>query len=129
MKCTWHLCENQAVDYNGKGKFCCQKCKNKYYVDKRRKDLKKQAIDYKGGICVCCGYQKSCWALDFHHIDPSKKDFGISKSGHTKSWDRIKQELDKCILVCKNCHAEIHHGVRELPRLDLNQEKHINSVP
>ena len=64
------------------------------------------AIEYKGGKCVGCGYNKSIWALDFHHLDPSKKDF--SMGGGYKPFERIKEELDKCILVCKNCHAEIH---------------------
>lgn len=51
-------------------------------------------------------------ALEFHHKD-GEKDFGIAAKGHTKSWERIKEELDKCVLVCSNCHKEIHGDVAE----------------
>lgn len=112
MKCAWHLCLEEAVLYNNRGKFCSKQCKNKYYVDKRRKNLKQESIAYKGGSCQCCGYNRSHWALEFHHLDPKEKDFHLSKGGHTRSWDKIKEELNKCILVCSNCHAEIHAGVR-----------------
>jgi 5-methylcytosine-specific restriction endonuclease McrA len=75
-------------------------------VSNRRKAIRSQAIKYKGGECCVCGYNKCNDALDFHHI--SGKDFGLSKSGMTRSWGKTKQELDKCILVCANCHREIH---------------------
>lgn len=70
--------------------------------------LKVKAIEYKGGACQKCGYNKYIGALEFHHLDPAQKDFGISEKGHTRSWEKIKNELDKCILVCANCHREIH---------------------
>lgn len=77
-------------------------------VQKRRKKIKQMAIDYKGGCCEKCGYNKCNEALEFHHLDPSKKDFGISSNGHCNSWEKVKKELDKCIMVCANCHREIH---------------------
>jgi predicted HNH restriction endonuclease len=49
--------------------------------------------------------------LDFHHVDSTKKEFGIGNSGYTRSWEKVKKELDKCILVCANCHREIHEGL------------------
>lgn len=67
------------------------------------------AVDYKGGNCSICGYANCIGSLQFHHLDPSEKDFNISHDGHTKSWDKIKTELDKCILVCANCHGELHY--------------------
>ena len=82
-------------------------------VTKRRKKLREMAVEYKGGKCVFCGYAKDIVALDFHHLDESRKDFGLSQRGLTRSWERIKQELDKCILVCANCHREIHSGSRK----------------
>jgi hypothetical protein len=85
----------------------CRKC-NVEAVSKRRKDIKTMALDYKGGKCEICSYDKCITSLDFHHLDPSQKDFGISHKGHTRSWEKVKVELDKCILVCKNCHGEIH---------------------
>jgi 5-methylcytosine-specific restriction endonuclease McrA len=77
-------------------------------VSKRRKLLKEKAISYLGGKCTSCGYSKCADALEFHHIDPTQKDFGISYKGVTRSWEKIKNELDKCMLVCSNCHKEIH---------------------
>jgi transposase len=78
---------------------------------KERKELKNKAIEYKGGKCEKCGYCKCSEAMEFHHLNPEEKDFGIG--GHTKSWNVIKKELDKCILVCANCHREIHEKLKE----------------
>lgn len=64
-------------------------------------------IAYKGGKCERCGYDKSSRALEFHHLNPSEKDFGISKV-LTRSIQSLKEEADKCVLLCSNCHAEIH---------------------
>lgn len=84
-------------------------------VAKRRKKLKEMAIAYKGGKCCLCGYSKCKSALDFHHINDNDKSFGLSVRGLTRSWGRTKQELDKCVLVCANCHREIHEGITQLP--------------
>jgi 5-methylcytosine-specific restriction endonuclease McrA len=110
MKCLWHLCSNEAKDRRN-GKFCCYRCKNRYYVNKRRKDLKKELVKYKGGQCEKCGYDKCVDALDFHHLDPTVKEFGLSQRGLTRSLEKLKQEADKCILVCANCHREIHSNI------------------
>ncbi|MCL5784001.1 MAG: HNH endonuclease [Patescibacteria group bacterium] len=85
-------------------------------VTKRRKRLKDLAIQYKGGKCIFCGYSKYNGALDFHHIDESSKEFGLSVRGLTRSWDKILLEIDKCILVCANCHREIHAGILQVPQ-------------
>jgi len=87
----------------------------KQAVAKRRLILRRQAIAYRGGQCAICGYKKSLQALEFHHLDSGQKDFGISAKGYTRSWDRVKKELDKCVLLCANCHREIHDGVTQLP--------------
>jgi len=71
----------------------------------RRTKLK--LIEYKGGKCERCGYCKKCSrAYHFHHTDPSQKDFSVSQK--TWSFERLKLEVDKCLLVCSNCHAELH---------------------
>lgn len=80
-------------------------------VDKRRKMIKAMAITYKGNKCVFCHYDRCTGALEFHHLDPKEKDFGLGANGLTRSWERTQKELDKCILVCSNCHKEIHAGL------------------
>ena len=75
----------------------------------RRRALRDQAIAYKGGRCNICGYNKCPSAFDFHHLDPMEKDFTISS--HMTSWERIKKELDKCVLLCATCHREVHDGL------------------
>ncbi len=97
----------------------CKKCmydssKNYLY------ELKIKCILYKGGKCERCYYDKCVRSMHFHHVDPSLKEFSISdrnpntnKNG-TKKWDSVKKELDKCILLCSNCHYEIHEELNKL---------------
>ena len=92
------------------GRYRCASCRVDA-VQKRRNKVKKLAVDYKGGKCSKCGYEKCIAALEFHHVEPQHKDFSISKDGSTRSWEKIKNEIDKCILVCANCHREIHSQV------------------
>jgi len=72
-----------------------------------RQRNKIRLIEYKGGKCVLCGYNKPVpRAYAFHHRYPNEKDFNIS----TKNWsfEALKREVDKCDLLCQNCHAEVH---------------------
>ena len=84
-------------------------------VQKRRRKIREKAIDYKGGHCQVCGYSNCMEALEFHHLQSNGKDFGISDKGYTRSWLKIAEELDKCVLLCANCHREVHSGL-QLPR-------------
>jgi len=84
-------------------------------VDKRRKKIRTMSIDYKGGCCAICGYNKCANALEFHHKNSDTKDFGISAKGYTRSWEKVKAELDKCVLLCANCHRELHDGKTQPP--------------
>lgn len=77
----------------------------------RRRKLKEKAIAYKGGKCMLCQYDRCNAALEFHHKDRRTKAFGLSRNGIIRSWDSIREELDKCILVCANCHREIEAGI------------------
>ena len=92
--------------------------KNKKIITKKeaviswRKRLKIKLINYKGGKCQICGYNRCINALEFHHLNPNEKDFQIS--GISKSFETMKKEVDKCILVCANCHREIHAGLINL---------------
>lgn len=81
-------------------------------VKKRRKKVRQMAIAYLGGRCSRCGYARCSEAMEFHHRDSSKKDFGISSRGYTRSWKRVREELDKCLLLCANCHREIHANLQ-----------------
>lgn len=83
-------------------------------VTKRRRKIKLMAIEYKGGKCNICGYKKCVSALDLHHYKGVKK-YNIGNKGYQRSWAEVKTELDKCILVCSNCHREIHEGLIKLP--------------
>ncbi|UCG34896.1 MAG: hypothetical protein JSW17_05235 [Candidatus Omnitrophota bacterium] len=80
-------------------------------VRKRRKKIREMALKYKGGNCERCGYGRCQEALEFHHASSSKKDFSVSSKGYTRSWKRVKKELDKCVLLCANCHREIHSQI------------------
>ena len=104
--CSKHGETMHVID-STKTRYRCRKCRVEA-VDKRRRTLKVKAVRYKGGSCVKCGYNKCLSALDFHHINPEEKDFSLSSDGRTKSWEIMRIELDKCILVCANCHREIH---------------------
>lgn len=83
-------------------------------VAKRRLKIKLMAIDYKGGKCQVCGYSKYPGALDLHRV-LGQKSFGIGDKEYTRSWEITKKELDKCVLVCANCHRELETGITQLP--------------
>ena len=103
------------ISYDRLKRFIVFKNKNRLKEKKKRDTLsyrrkvKNQIIEYKGGKCEICGYNKCIEALEFHHLNPQEKDFNIS--GGTKSFKSLKPEIDKCILVCANCHREIHSGL------------------
>ena len=87
-----------------------------------RRRLKLKALVYKGGKCLVCQYARCARALTFHHLDPSEKEFNITTSGTCHSWERVRAELDKCVLLCGNCHNELHDGMIDLhPYLQKNR--------
>lgn len=80
------------------------------HVKAHRHKVKEELVKYKGGKCEVCGYDKCLGALDFHHLDPTQKDFAISDSNIYKNLNKLKEEVDKCILVCANCRRELHYN-------------------
>lgn len=84
----------------------CKTCHSKNSLNKRLK-FKQKCVDYKGGNCIKCNYNKDLTALEFHHINPQEKEFEPSRMMN-KSWETITTELDKCVLLCSNCHKEEH---------------------
>lgn len=109
-KCQYHNCKKELS--GRQTVFCSLSCKNIVCVNRRRAKLKSMSLEYKGGKCSRCSYSKCLSALEFHHLEPEHKDFSLSSDGHTRSWDEIKNELDKCILVCANCHREEHERIK-----------------
>jgi hypothetical protein len=69
-----------------------------------------------GGSCALCGYDRCLAALQFHHVDPSTKDFALAMFGLSRSLERMRAGARKCVLLCANCHAEVEVGVTMLPR-------------
>lgn len=84
----------------------CKQCTNSQTVERQQR-LKQKCVEYKGGCCQLCGYDRYIGALEFHHIDATAKDFSLA---HTRSttFEKVRSELDKCLLVCANCHRELH---------------------
>lgn len=72
---------------------------------------KKRLITAFGSKCCVCGYDDTNYieVFDFHHIDPSQKEFSISKK--IRAWDDLVAEVRKCIMVCSNCHRKLHYGL------------------
>ena len=101
---------------NGGSRIYCFDCSPSYpkggsraaTISTLRTAMKKEVVKRFGGKCQRCGYNKCIGALQFHHKDPSIKDFGLAKSGITHSWEDYWKEAQKCELLCANCHAEQH---------------------
>jgi hypothetical protein len=103
------ICKDTNKDHFSSGRFSeCKKCRTRYQsgTSKRRKI---ELVKYKGGKCIKCGYNKCLASLDFHHRNPENKDPNWRRM---RNWslEKVKSEVDKCDLLCKNCHCEIHYG-------------------
>jgi len=98
------------------GKTQCQKCAdfNSRRLINLRKEYKSRAVAYLGGKCVDCGLTSEYMSVyDFHHLGNSAKESTIARlMSSQKRWEPIKNELDKCILLCANCHR-IRHEVED----------------
>lgn len=110
------ICENEFITDNYSRIYCynCSGNSLRNDIESRkhqktilRRSMKLQAIKLLGGKCIICGYNRCVDALEFHHENPKEKEFKLG-SGNTLSWDEYKEEALKCILVCSNCHKEIH---------------------
>jgi hypothetical protein len=101
-------CKREFI-WDKHGKNYCNSC----FTNSKRFKIKQKCIEYKGGCCSKCGYNKCNDALVFHHLGETKKEFGIS-GNYCRSWEKIKVELDKCVLLCANCHCEIHASMKNV---------------
>jgi hypothetical protein len=110
-QCGKRLSQNNK---SGVCKWCKPPAKShSEIVSDFRRRRKLQAVEYKGGKCQICGYSRSYYSMIFHHRDPNKKDFSLSYhlARNPKNWEGVKKELDKCVLLCANCHGEVHQGL------------------
>jgi hypothetical protein len=99
--------------------FCSVKCKQKTinfkhqnYTAQQARGLerKKQLIEIAGGECCDCGYKRNISALEFHHLNPEEKSFGIDlRKCSCAKWESLVEEVKKCVLICANCHRERHN--------------------
>jgi transposase len=116
------LCQhhgNTTFVREGRGYYRCKRCRLER-VGRRRREIKRKLVAEAGGKCRICGYDRCPRALEFHHLDPSTKEFHIGYTGVTRSLARARAEARKCILLCSNCHAEVEAGITAVP---------LNSVP
>jgi len=86
--------------------------KGKYAKSQRQSRMRTKAIlnELKAGGCTKCGFNEHPNCLDFHHLDPNEKEVNVATTAMKNKWgrERIMKEVDKCIVVCANCHRLIH---------------------
>lgn len=104
----------------------CRRCNREYFYQRdkghtlsrcntcitmvRKEKIKRALVEYKGGCCQECGYKKCITVLQFHHLNPSLKEFSLSRA-YNRSWEALQREADKCILLCANCHGEEEYDI------------------
>lgn len=98
----------------GRGYYRCKRCRAAG-VAKRRRRVKRKLVEEAGGKCVLCGYSRWLGALQFHHLEPSDKEFHLAHRGHSRAIAKSRAEMRKCALLCANCHAEVEGGFATLP--------------
>jgi transposase len=103
----------------GRGYYRCKRCRVER-VSHRRRQIKRKLVEEAGGKCAICGYDRCQQVLQFHHLDPTAKEFHLGQNGVTRSLARSRAEARKCMLLCSNCHGEVEAGITAVP---------LNSVP
>jgi transposase len=104
LPCPRHGTVEHVLD--ARGYFRCRRCRQEAVVRRRRR-AKAILISEAGGSCRLYGYDRCAAALEFHHLDPATKAFGVAQQGMARSIDRLRAEARKCVLLCSNCHAEV----------------------
>lgn len=111
--------ETNPEKFYGHKKSICGKCHNAEVI-KKGQENKRFAIEYLGGKCIYCGYDEFDCSLDLHHINPEEKDTNFAtKRGWSR--ERLIKELDKCVLLCRNCHQAFHGGHISLDNIIKNK--------
>ncbi len=96
------------------GGYRCAKC-NSAAVSERRRQLKRRMVEEAGGMCAICGFAEHPAALQFHHLDSSRKKFHLAQYVYSRGIARVRAEVQKCVLLCANCHARVEAGALEVP--------------
>lgn len=118
--CSKHLRGKQTL-------YCSTKCKNKQhqsYPAQKERGLRRKINLYQeaGGKCTRCGYKKNLASLSFHHLEAKTKDFKLdARSLSNRTLKKVMDEFKKCILLCHNCHAEVHNPELDVGRLSLSR--------
>jgi transposase len=113
MDCARH--GRSEFRLEGRGYYRCKRCRLER-VSAWRRRVKRLLVAEAGGACKLCGYDRCAAAMQFHHLEPERKSFALSREGVTRSLAEARAEAAKCILLCANCHAEVEGGYRELRR-------------
>jgi len=119
------LCEICGKELTGKqDRFCSRECqakdsnvRNQNYEAQQTRgwERKKQLVRLLGDGCSICGYNKNVAALDFHHRDPSQKKFNLDiRNLSNRRIEKVVEEVQKCDVICANCHRELHCPQGEL---------------
>jgi hypothetical protein len=103
------------IKKNGSPYCYCKECWRKLIND-RLVERKKKLVDLAGGKCIICGYERYCGALEFHHKIPTEKEYTVSVKN--VSMKILLKEINKCILLCANCHRELHAGIITLDKAE-----------
>ena len=122
---NWHGSRDRLIEEARKCDLLCATChrlrhaaldfgRSDQAVVEHRRRRKLRAIEYMGGTCHGCGRDGHPAIFEFHHWNAGEKDFGISETGIPHRWEKVVAELAKCVMLCANCHREVHAGVREL---------------
>lgn len=112
LSCRRHGRTNFVLE--GRGSYRCKRCRVEQ-VAHRRREIKRILVEEAGGKCVICGYARHQEALQFHHLDPHRKNFHLGQGGLSRSLARCRAEASKCALLCANCHAEVEAGKTAMP--------------
>lgn len=100
-------------NYAGDNRWRCLACEAER-KKKHRTNLKARLVKEMGGKCILCDYNRFIGALEFHHIDPSQKSFGLGETGWMAGYEKCRKEVEKCVLLCSTCHKEVEGGYSTL---------------
>jgi len=111
LVCPRHGAAEHVRD--SRGHYRCRQCRVES-VARRRRKVKQTLVTEAGGRCRMCGYARCVAALEFHHLDPKEKKFGLAQRA-ARSIETLRAEVRKCVLLCSNRHAEVESGFVEIP--------------